>query len=133
MQVRLIQTERDYVAALSEIRRLWNAKAGTPRAAKLELLAMLAHRYEREREPLPALDPIEAIRFRMEQQGLTRKDLVPIFGTTGRVSEVLSGRRALSLEMIRRLHYKLGIPLEALIPQKPVRPKRNRASKRTAA
>lgn len=88
---------------------------------------MLVHRYEREREPLPDLDPIIAITFRMEQQGLSRKDLTPIFGTAGRASEVLRGKRGLSLEMIRGLHFKLGIPLESLVPAKPFRPKRRRS------
>ena len=83
---------------------------------------MLAHRYEREREPLPKADPIDAIEFRMDQQGLARKDLAPIFGTTGRVSEVMSGKRALSLEMIRRLHFRLGIPLESLLREAPSLP-----------
>jgi HTH-type transcriptional regulator/antitoxin HigA len=124
MQPRLIATQADYETALSEIRRLWDAEPGSPRAEKLELLAMLAHRYERDREPLPTADPIEAIKFRMDQQGLTRRDLAPIFGTTGRLSEVMSGKRALSLEMIRKLHFRLGIPLESLIPEKPLRSRR---------
>lgn len=118
MKIRLISTEADYEEALAEIRRLWRAEPGGPQADTLELLAMLAHRYEREKEPLPALDPIDAILFRMDQAGLSRKDLVPIFGTAGRVSEVLRRKRPLSLEMIRKLHFKLGIPLESLIPEK---------------
>jgi HTH-type transcriptional regulator/antitoxin HigA len=119
MKIRLISTEPEYEEMLAEIRRLWSIEPVD--ADKLELLAMLAHRYEREREPLPALDPIDAILFRMDQAGLSRKDLVPIFGTPGRVSEVLRGKRPLSLEMIRKLHWKLGIPLESLIPEKAVR------------
>jgi HTH-type transcriptional regulator/antitoxin HigA len=125
MDIRLIGTDAEYEEALAEIKRLFGAKSGTPEASRLELLAMLAQRYEREREPLPDLDPVEAIKFRMDQQGLTRKDLLPIFGTTARVSEILNGKRALTLEMIRQLHDRLSIPLESLI--RPVHPKRRRS------
>jgi HTH-type transcriptional regulator/antitoxin HigA len=130
MNVRLIATEQDYEEALAEIRRLWASKPGTCERDKLELLAMLVHQYERQREPIPELDPVAAIRFRMEQQGLTRKELVPIFGTTGRVSEVLNGKRGLTVEMIRRLHARLGIPLASLIgrPARSRPPRQNRAS-----
>ena len=76
---------------------------------------------ERSRWPVPAADPIEAIKFRMEQQGLTRKDLLPIFGTTARTSEVLSGKRKLTLDMIRKLHARFDIPLEALVVEPPRR------------
>ncbi len=115
MNIRLISNDADYEAALAEIKRLWNARRGSPDRDKLELLAMLAHQYERTRDPLPQLDPIDAIKFRMEQQGLSPKDLLSIFGSSGRISEVLSGKRALTLEMIRRLHAALDIPLESLI------------------
>ena len=121
MKIRLISTEAGYEEALAEIRRLWQTGPSGAQADKLELLAMLAHRYEREREPLPNLDPVDAILFRMDQAGLSRKDLVPIFGTPGRVSEVLRRKRPLSIEMIRKLHWKLGIPLESLVPEKPGR------------
>src|SRR5262245_59102030 len=123
MDIRLIANETDYAAALAEIKRLWGAEPGTADRDKLEILAMLAQRYEREREPLPTLSPLEAIKFRMEQQHLTRRDLVPILGTRARVSEILNGRRSLTLEMIRRLHERLGIPLESLIgrTRKPAR------------
>jgi len=124
MNIRLISTDADHREALAEIQRLWDARPGTADEATLELLAMLVHSYERSREPLPPLDPVEAIKFRMDQQGLTRKDLLPIFGTTARVSEVLSGKRSLTLGMIRKLHQALGIPLESLIvPAAPVRRK----------
>lgn len=115
MDIRIIGTETDYKEALAEISRLWGAKAGSPEEARLELLAMLVHNYERSLEPLPYLDPIDAIKFRMEQQGLSRKDLLPVFGTTARVSEVLNGKRALTLEMIRKLHTMFDVPLESLI------------------
>lgn len=115
MNIRPIKTNADYEEALAEVRRLWDAAPGSDDADKLEILAMLIHHHEREREPLPPPDPIEAIKFRMEQQGLSRKDLLPILGTTGRTSEVLSRRRPLTLNMIRKLHAALGIPLESLV------------------
>ena len=130
MNIRPIKTDADYEEALAEVKSLWNAAPGTDDAGKLEVLAMLVHHYEREREPLPPLDPIEAIKFRMEQQGLSRKDLLPIMGTTGRTSEVLGRRRPLTLNMIRKLHALLDIPLESLIQPilKPKRPQQRRGS-----
>lgn len=118
MEIRLIGTKEDYEEALAEIARLWDAEAGSRDAATLELLAMLVHNYERSHEPLPPLDPVEAIKFRMDQQGLSRKDLLPVFGTTARVSEVLSGKRSLTLEMIRKLHARFDIPLESLVAER---------------
>ena len=137
MDIRIIGTEADYKEALAEISRLWGAAANSPEEAKLELLAMLVHNYERSLEPLPHLDPIDAIKFRMDQQGLSRKDLLPVFGTTARVSEVLSGKRALTLEMIRKLHALFDIPLESLVgvPEpraKPTLPKKKKASRKRA-
>jgi HTH-type transcriptional regulator/antitoxin HigA len=114
MDVTLITSEKDYEEALAEIKRLWDAEPDTPDEARLELLAMLVHDYERSRWPLPSPNPVEAIVFRMEQQGLTRKDLLPVFGTSARTSEVLSGKRKLTLEMIRKLHERFAIPLESL-------------------
>jgi len=131
MDIRLLSTDEDYQEALAEIERLWDVESGTPGEAKLELLAMLVHNYERSHEPLPTLDPIEAIKFRMDQQGLTRKDLLPVFGTTARVSEVLNGKRALTLEMIRKLHDKFAIPLESLIaPAASAKKKRAHSNKK---
>ncbi len=115
MDIRLIATDDDYKEALAEVERLWGAAPGTPDEGKLELLAMLVHNYERSLEPMPPLDPIKAIKFRMEQEGLSRKALLPVFGTTARISEVLGGKRALTLDMIRKLHTLFGIPLESLI------------------
>lgn len=131
MDVRIITTEADYEEALAEIDRLWNAPAHSPKEARRELLAMLAHNYERMTAPLPSLDPIAAIEFRMEQQGLTRRDLLPVFGTTARVSEILTRKRALTLEMIRKLHALFDIPLEALIgePRGATRKKQRRHSR----
>lgn len=91
------------------------AKPGTPDGDELELLLLLIGTYEDEKFPIDLPDPIEAIRFRMEQKELKQKDLIPIFGSKGKVSEVLNGKRDLSLTMIRRLVSDLGIPAEALI------------------
>jgi HTH-type transcriptional regulator/antitoxin HigA len=110
-----IRTEADYNAALAEIERLWGAKSGTPEGDRLDILATLVDAYENQHHPIDPPDPIEAIKFRMEQQGLTRKDLEGILGTRTRVAEVLNRRRGLSINMIRRLHEKLGIPAEVLI------------------
>jgi HTH-type transcriptional regulator/antitoxin HigA len=128
MDIRLIATEADYNEAVAEIDRLWDAEPGSAEEAKLELLSMLVHNYERAQEPLPRLDPVSAIKFRMEQQGISRKDLLPVFGTTARVSEVLSGRRSLTLNMIRKLHDLFDIPLESLIAGQP--PKKKKSSRK---
>ncbi len=115
MQIRPINSDEDYEEALAEIKRLWHAPAGSPQRGQLEVLAMLAHHYERTKAPLAALSPVEAIEFRMDQMGLSRKDLLPVFGSAGRASEIFNGKRQLTLEMIRRLHVMLDIPLESLI------------------
>ena len=114
-EIKPIRTTADYEAALVEVERLWGAKAGTPKGDRLDVLATLIEVYEEREFPFDPPDPIEAIKFRMEQQGLTRKDLETMIGTRTRIAEVLSGKRALSIAMIRRLHDKLGIPAEVLI------------------
>lgn len=113
--VRPIRNEADYEAALEEVERLWGAKLGTPRGDRLDVLATLIDVYESQHHPIDPPDPIEAIKFRMEQQNLTRKDLEGILGTRTRVAEVLNRRRGLSINMIRRLHEDLGIPADVLI------------------
>src|ERR1700730_15633681 len=118
--VRPIRSKADYEAALAEVERLWGAKAGTRAGDRLDVLATLIDAYESEHYPMDPPDPIEAIKFRMEQMGLTRKDLEPLIGTRTRVAEVLNRRRRLSIAMIRRLHQKLGIAAETLI--RPTRP-----------
>jgi HTH-type transcriptional regulator / antitoxin HigA len=110
-----IRSEKDYDHALAEVEELWGAKAGTPKGDRLDILATLIEAYEAEHYPIDPPDPIEAIKFRMEQQGLTRKDLEEILGTRTRVSEVLNRKRGLSINMIRALHDKLGISAEILI------------------
>ena len=114
-----IRTKADYEAALAAIERLWGARAGTPQGDRLDILATLVDAYENEHYPMDPPDAIEAIKFRMEQQGLDRKDLADILGSRTRVAEVLNRRRGLSINMIRRLHEKLGISVEVLI--RPIR------------
>jgi HTH-type transcriptional regulator/antitoxin HigA len=110
-----IRNKKDYEAALKEVERLWGAKLGTEAGDRLDVLATLIDVYETAHYPVDPPDPIEAIKFRMEQQGLSRKDLEPLIGTRTRVAEVLNRRRSLSIGMIRRLHKKLGISAEVLI------------------
>ena len=114
-EVRPIRTKLDYEAALKEVKRLWGAKMGTRAGDQLDVLATLIDAYEAEHYPMDPPDPIEAIKFRMEQRGLTRKDLEPLIGTRTRVAEVLNRKRNLSITMIRRLHKALGISAEVLI------------------
>jgi HTH-type transcriptional regulator / antitoxin HigA len=113
--IKPIKTNADYESALDEIERLWGAKKGTPNGDKLDVLATLVDVYEAKRFPMDSPDPIEAIKFRMEQQGLTRKDLEPMLGSRTRVAEILNRKRDLSITMIRRLHESLGIPADVLI------------------
>src|SRR5437588_10306919 len=115
MSIRPIRTRKDHARALKEIERLWNARPGTPGYDRLDVLATLVEAYERKHFPTPPPDPVEAILFRVEQQGLTRKDLEPLIGSRARVSEVLNHKRELTLPMIRALHRKLGIPAESQI------------------
>lgn len=113
--IRPIRTETDHESALKEVERLWGARLGTPDGDRLDVLATLIDAYEEGRYPIDPPDPIDAIKFRMEQQGLTRKDLEPMLGTRTRVAEVLNRRRGLSIAMIRKLNAALGIPAEVLI------------------
>lgn len=125
--VKPIRSEADYEAALADVERLWGAKAGTTKGDRLDVLATLIDVYESEHYPMDPPDPIEAIKFRMEQQNLTRKDLEGIVGSRTRIAEVLNRRRGLSIGMIRRLHEKLGISTDILI--RPSRIKASRASR----
>jgi HTH-type transcriptional regulator/antitoxin HigA len=129
-ELKPIRNEADYQAALAELGELWGAKAGTPEGDRLDVLATLIDAYETERHPIDPPDPIEAIKFRMDQQGLTRKDLEGIIGTRTRIAEVLNRQRGLSIRMIRRLHDRLGIPAEILISEP--RGRRRRKSARVA-
>ncbi|GBQ42685.1 helix-turn-helix domain-containing protein [Komagataeibacter europaeus] len=110
-----VRNEADYDAALEEVGRLWGAKSGTSDGDRLDVLATLIDAYEAKHHPIDPPDPVEAIRFRMEQQGLTRKDLEPMIGPRNRVADVLNRKRGLSIDMIRQLHDGLGISAEVLI------------------
>ena len=115
MNIKPIKAKADYRAALKDIESLMMAKANTPEGERLDVLVTLVEAYERKHYPLDLPDPVEAIKFVMEQRGLGVKDLVPLIGPANRVYEVLNRKRALSLRMIWRLHKKLGIPAESLI------------------
>ena len=115
MKPKIIKTKTEYEGALARIEKLMDALPNTPQGDQLELLSLLVHDYEEKQFPIDKPDPIAAIRFRMEQQGLAPKDLVPFLGSRSRVSEVLSGRRSLSLKMIRALVAGLRIPAELLL------------------
>jgi HTH-type transcriptional regulator/antitoxin HigA len=114
-ELKPIRTAADHENALAEVERLWGAKSGTAKGDRLDVLATLIDAYEAEHYPMDPPDPIEAIKFRMEQQGLSRKDLEPLIGTRTRVAEVLNRKRSLSIGMIRRLHDHLGISADVLI------------------
>lgn len=141
LKIRPIKTEADYDAALARAEELMDAEAGTREADELDVLVTLIEAYEDKHYPMDLPDPIEAIKFRMEQQGLTRKDLEPLIGSRTRVAEVLNRKRNLSIAMIRRLNAELGIPAEILLqPSRGDRsrgpasgPKRTAHSSRTAA
>ncbi|WP_171016181.1 transcriptional regulator [Ramlibacter sp. 2FC] len=119
MDIRPIHTEADYKATLKEISALmeFDPDLGTDEGDRLDILATLVQAYEAKHFPIAAPDPVEAIRFRMEQSGLSVKDLEPLIGKSNRVYEILSRKRPLTLAMIRRLHRSLGIPAEALIAE----------------
>lgn len=114
-ELKPIRSEADYKKALTEIEKLWGAKSGTPKGDRLDVLATLMDAYEAAHHPMDPPDPVEAIKFRMEQQGLNRKDLEPAIGTRTRVAEILNRKRSLSIGMIRRLHSRLGISADVLI------------------
>lgn len=120
MDIRPIHTERDYKAALNEVSTLMelDPDQGTAEGDRLDILATLVQAYEAKHCPIAPPDPIEAIKFRMEQAGLTAKDMEPIIGRANRVYEVLNRTRPLTLAMIRRLHRAMGIPAEVLIRER---------------
>lgn len=115
MDIRPIRTESDYRAALAAIEMVMDAGPGTPQGDRLDVLVTLVEAWERAHYPIDFPDPVDAIHFRMEQQGLTVDDLVPIIGRRNRVYEVLARKRRLTLRMIEGLHEQLGIPAESLL------------------
>ena len=115
MNIKPIHNDEDLHAAFKRLESIFQAEAGTPEADEMEVLVTLIEVYENKYYPIQAADPIEAIKFRMDQQGLTPRDLEQYIGPSGRVSEVLNGKRRLSLKMIKRLHEGLRIPYESLL------------------
>jgi HTH-type transcriptional regulator/antitoxin HigA len=115
MKIRPIRTKADYRLALKEVDRLWRAEPGTPAGDRVDVLVTLIEVYEAKHHAIPAPDPIAAIEFMMEQKGLTRRDLEPAIGTRGRVSEVLTRKRPLTLPMVRALSALLQIPTDILV------------------
>ncbi|WP_353170246.1 helix-turn-helix domain-containing protein [Flavobacterium sp.] len=115
MNIQLIKSENDYNQALKRLELIFDAKRGTEQGDELEVLGMLIEQYENEHFPIELPDPIEAIKFRMEQMGYNQNDLAKILGFKSRASEVLNRKRKLSLEMIRQLHIGLNIPTDVLI------------------
>lgn len=114
MDIRPIKNEQDYLDTLDAIESLMDAKADTKEMDKLEILTTLVEAYEEQHYKIDAPNPIEAIKFRMEQEGLKQKDLITIVGSKSRVSEILNKKRKLTIEMIRNLHKHLHIPVESL-------------------
>jgi HTH-type transcriptional regulator/antitoxin HigA len=117
MDIQPVKTKRGYKKALIRMETIITAKPGTQLGDELDVLATLVDTYEQKHFPIDAADPVDAILFCMDQQGLTRKDLEPFIGSRHRVSKILNRKRNLTLDMIRRLHRGLGIPLEVLVGQ----------------
>ena len=115
MNIKPIKTKKDYEQALARLEVIFDAKKGTAKGDELELLGMLVDNYENEKFPIGFPDPVEAIKFRMEQLGYTQTDLALVVGLKSRASEILNRKRKLSLEMIRQIHDQLNIPTEVLI------------------
>ena len=115
MNIKPIKSERDHRRALKEIEQLMDARPNTADGDRLDVLTTLVDVWEQKHHAIDAPDPVEAIRFAMEQRGVTRRDLEPLIGSRARVAEVLNYKRPLTLPMIRRLHARLGIPAETLI------------------
>jgi HTH-type transcriptional regulator/antitoxin HigA len=124
MEIKPIRNEQDHDQALRRVEALWDSPEGSPEHDELGVLATLIEVYERERFPIDMPDPIEAIKFRLEQRGEDSRALIGFIGGRTRVYEVLRGKRALSLNMIRNLHDKFGIPANVLIQPSPTRKKR---------
>jgi HTH-type transcriptional regulator / antitoxin HigA len=115
MNIKPIRNDADLRASFKRLELIFQASEGTPEADEMEILVTLIEAYERKHYPIGPADPVEAIKFRMDQQGLTPKDLELYIGSSGRVSEVLNRKRGLSLQMVKRLHDGLQIPYESLL------------------
>ncbi len=130
MRIKPIRSEADYDEALHRVEALWGSSSGTPKGDELDVLVSLIEAYEREHYPIDFPTPIDAIKFRLEQQNQDYRSLIGIIGQRTRVYEVMRGARPLSLNMIRKLHSKLGIPAEVLI--RSTFPPRKRAKRASA-
>jgi HTH-type transcriptional regulator/antitoxin HigA len=117
MKIKIIKREEDYNRALKRLEVIFDAQADTPEGDEAELLGILIEKYEDEHYPIEAPDPIEAIKFRMEQMNMNHKDLAKVIGYKSRVSEIFTRKRKLNLRMIRKLHEKMKIPYESLISE----------------
>lgn len=117
MTIHPIHSKSDYEKAIRRIEAIFDAKSGTSEGDELEVLGILAEDYEKRTFPIDAPDPVEAVKFRIDQMGLTQSDLANLVGSKSRASEILSGKRTMSLRVIRILNQKLGIPAEVLIQQ----------------
>jgi len=117
MKVKAIKTEKDYDQALERLEEIFHAEVDTPEGDEAEVLSILIEKYENEYYPIEMPDPIEAIKFRMEQMGMRQKDLAEVVGFTSRVSEILNRKRKLTLAMIRQLSDRLKIPAEVLVQE----------------
>jgi len=115
MNIKPIRNDEDLTAAFRQLEKVFQAEEGTPEADERDILVALIEVYENAHYPITPPDPIEAIKFRMEQQGLTARNLEPYIGSSGRVSEILNRKRPLSLRMVKRLHESLRIPYESLL------------------
>ena len=117
MEIKAIKTEQDYSQAIERLEDIFHAEVDTPEGDEAEVLTILIEKYEDEHYPIGMPDPIEAIKFRMEQMGMKQKDLAEVIGFTSRVSEILNGKRKLTLDMIRKLSSNLHIPTEVLVQE----------------
>ena len=117
MEIKAIKTEQDYNQALERLEIIFHAEVDTPDGDEAEIISILIEKYENEHYPIGMPDPIEAIKFRMEQMGMNQKDLAEVVGFTSRVSEILNRKRKLTLSMIRKLSEKLHIPTEVLVQE----------------
>lgn len=121
MKIKLIHNDKDYENALARIEEIFDAEPGTKEGEELEVLGILVEEYEKKHFPIEAPEPVEAIKFRMEQLGMEQNDIAMLLGSKSRASEILSGKRSLSLRQIKILNRKFGIPAEVLIQEpKPV-------------
>ncbi len=115
MEIKPIKTEKDYNMSIKRIEELWGAKRDTPEGDELDLICTLVESYEMKHYPIAPPDPIDAIKFRMEQMGMTKADMVKYLGSQSRVSEILNGKRRLTLKMVKSLYKGLKIPAEILL------------------